>query len=207
MVLRRLKLSFPDPRAVNISEDFAFVYGGVTEMVGITLVGIRWRRWSRLLHDITKDTEFGKDPNFGQLVKQLNRFSAGCTIYCTVMSVIYAMSGASDSARCKRMNEEEGLREICGTLSSVWLPFEVSEAASKIIYALQLVLFLYAITPAVATAVLVLETAELIVSHINNLNNHFIEAFDSPDKEEITKRFGFCVRYHKYVLEYVYIAC
>lgn len=180
----------------------AFTCGNLNAIIVTTLITTNWRKWSELLHDVSKDTEFGKHPDFDETVKRLNYISAGYTVYCIVGGVVYGLNAYLASAHCKQMNNENGWHEICGTLISIWLPFEeVSEVASAMIFALQISLFFVTCIPTGVANILVMEVAEVLISHIDNLKMHLMASFDVANKEDVRDKIRFCVKYHIYIME------
>lgn len=99
--------------------------------------------WLLLVFFVSDFVTFGKPAEFDRKCRFLDKF---CTIYCiyhTSFMTTVCCNNLFLINQCKEMNVQLNITEICGLISSIWMPFDVDYFPLKeIIFIYQVLLFL-----------------------------------------------------------------
>ncbi|KAJ8961291.1 hypothetical protein NQ318_008976 [Aromia moschata] len=97
---------------------------------------------------------------------------------------------------------EKRLREICGLIMPIRLPFDGNVPYIQLtIFLLQVIFITVTLLPAAILFFIVYESTEILVTHIYHLKKLFREVFDTSDRKEASDRLKFCIRYHIHILK------
>ncbi|KAJ8964180.1 hypothetical protein NQ314_005076, partial [Rhamnusium bicolor] len=80
--------------------------------------------WSNFLNEVTDTSKFGKPADFDAVTKRGNLFSTMNFWYANIGIIVYGVTTLAEASYCKRINEDKGLHEVCGSIAPMWLPFE-----------------------------------------------------------------------------------
>ncbi|XP_018578982.1 uncharacterized protein LOC108917040 [Anoplophora glabripennis] len=194
--------SIKEHNGADISEDISMILGGVGTVVTNTLLAFKYDLWSTFFMDLENCGHlFGEPSTLKKRKKELNIYSLTYTIYTYFGQFVYGLEAALKWSDCKKLNEEKGLKEICGAFFPLKLPLDVtSPLGSAAIFALQFSFTIFSIPSGGVICFMVLEVTEVVICYYKELKSNFERVFDVPDEEKRKERLRFCIRYHKHML-------
>ncbi|KAJ8950579.1 hypothetical protein NQ314_007843 [Rhamnusium bicolor] len=160
-------------------------------------------KWSTCLNKIADTRRFGKPADFDAVTKRGNLFALINYWYVNCGVITCGISHILTAGECKQRNEDEGLHEVCGTVTAIWLPFEGDKLMIQIIITtLEILVELCIMSPAGVLCILSWETVEVLISHINHFKSNFLKIFEESTVEGRSKQLKFCIQYHNHILRY-----
>ncbi|KAG5873262.1 hypothetical protein JTB14_013173 [Gonioctena quinquepunctata] len=184
----------------RLSEAISVTTIMVTFGVSICLFLYNHKSWLRLCSDINNLREYGKPQDFEKAQKMGNLITIIPLIYVTLGLVLYGFTTINSSS-CKKFNEAHGANEICNTFYPVWLPYDsISTPFATIISTLQLYSMLTVYYSGLCIGFLVCNSASLIVSHIDKLEEMIQLVFEESNPVIKSRKLKRWIRYHNTIL-------
>lgn len=193
---------FPiDNLDVDLSANIACVaaFSGLTYM----LLGFVWNQ-DKLAHLRAKlgtHEIFGPPDNLYKRGRRLNLYSKLYSFYCYLGISVYIIVEICEMPRCRQLNKEKGLKEVCGMIVPFWAPFNVEYFPLKQFFWLNQVYGLFIIVKGgAAVSITTFEVAQYICLKIKHLKRLLREVYDDPREEIQEKRLSHCIEYHQHII-------
>ncbi|KAJ3646517.1 hypothetical protein Zmor_024102 [Zophobas morio] len=201
-VIMHLVMAFKND--LNMSEDVALTccFCGLSYMIFAFVKN--QPKTASLLRDLSNFKKFGMPPGFANLDKTLNFGSLCAYLYTALGIVAYCSAKTINQPECKKISNRNGVKEICGLPTAVWIPIDVNYfPIFQLVYFYIFVSMQMFLKAALMISYMVLEITHHMVLRIKHLEQLIFDCFrDEQDCEIQRKQFAKCILYHKEILEF-----
>nr|QXE93261.1 odorant receptor 35 [Eucryptorrhynchus brandti] len=195
-------MSRKDNVPVDLSEDIVGMTGLAYIMFFCILYEVNVKKWSKLYSDVSNTSKFGCPPNIPDVVRSCKNLLIFIYVYCFIGMAAYVLASVFlDSVNCRKVNEEKGLHEICGTATPLWWPYNEMDPRVKFFIIVYQFCSIAMYFPSGATMLFMAwECALIIALKIDHLKGLFRNMFDVEDATVQRRRLKFCIQYHQEII-------
>ncbi|KAJ8961297.1 hypothetical protein NQ318_008983, partial [Aromia moschata] len=156
--------------------------------------------WMHFFSDVTCFS-FGNPPTFERVMKRMNLLSNAFFWYIVPGVITIAIVNYTATDDCRKINQEEGLHELCGSFLPIRLPFDANPLVIRVtIFLVQMVVFFFTVVPGGLICYISYESTEILLTHNSLLKVLLVEAFETQNVEESSERLRFCIIYHNHII-------
>lgn len=191
---------FVDESDKNLQEDMVTIVGQLCVMYFNTLFVIFYKKTAEIINKLKDLSTFGKPKDFERRNQEISLISGrfrGMIVAATACIVLYPVLATKE---CKNSNKTKEVKNICGMVAPIWLPFGFEKFPIKqIVIAWQASCALVNFVTASAVASVILEIMENFIIRIRHLKQLVPTIIKMSENQPRSQLFSKWIQYHVFI--------